>query len=324
MSEQSRIVVIDGLNMFLRNYIINPKISTNGNPVGGLVGTLGSLRKVIRETKATTAIVCWDGPGGSLRRREVIKEYKEGRKPIKKNYEIDGMDKQSERENQVWQQSLLMELLNNTPVLQLMLPGVEADDVISHIVNHSHYRGDQKVIVSSDKDFIQLLDDETILLRPIQKKILTRVSVREEYDITPENFALARAIAGDKSDNLVGVPRAGLKTIAKRLPFMADSVAYGHDHLEAYCQEKLGGVKFYRDVLENMQLVQDNYRVMNLNPPSISVNGKAKIDYAIENFDYSLNLTELKKISMTNGFADFDWSGLSGMLKRMVEHNKSA
>ena len=318
-----RIVIIDALNMYLRNYIINPSISTNGNPVGGLVGTLGSLRKTIRETKATSVVLCWDGPGGSLRRRAVIKEYKEGRKPLRKNYEIEGMDKQSEKENQIWQQALLMEVLNNTPILQLMLPGVEADDVISYISNHPKFKGHQKVIVSSDKDFIQLLDSETVLLRPIQKKILNKVNVLEEFGITPDNFALARAIAGDKSDNLVGVPRAGLKTIAKRLPFMAEPMSFGLDHLEQYCKENIEGPKFYSSVVENIELVRDNYKVMNLNPPSISVQGRDKIDWAIDDFDHSFNLTELKKLSVQNGFASFDWSGLTGLLQRIVEFHKT-
>ena len=201
--------------------------------------------------------------------------------------------------------------------------GVEADDVISYISNHPKFKGHQKVIVSSDKDFIQLLDSETVLLRPIQKKILNKVNVLEEFGITPDNFALARAIAGDKSDNLVGVPRAGLKTIAKRLPFMAEPMSFGLDHLEQYCKENIEGPKFYSSVVENIELVRNNYKVMNLNPPSISVQGRDKIDWAIDEFDHSFNLTELKKLSVQNGFASFDWSGLTALLQRITEFHKT-
>ena len=87
------------------------------------------------------------------------------------------MDEQSERENKIWQQQLLLEIINEMPMVQLMLSNVEADDIISYICRYSQYRDEQKVIVSSDKDFFQLLDDNTILYRPVQKVIHNRKSI---------------------------------------------------------------------------------------------------------------------------------------------------
>ena len=164
----NRVVVIDALNMFIRNYIVNPMISTNGNPIGGAVGFINSVKKLMRETKPDQVIICWDGSGGSQKRRTVVKEYKQGRKPLRKHYKIEAMSEQSEKENMVWQQRILMEMLNEMPIMQLVLDRVEADDIIAMITQSPKYKGWQKVIVSSDKDFFQLLDDETILLRPIQ------------------------------------------------------------------------------------------------------------------------------------------------------------
>ena len=60
-----RVLIVDALNMYLRSYIINPTLSSNGSPVGGTVGTLQSLNKLARETKPDRIIVCWDGSGGS-------------------------------------------------------------------------------------------------------------------------------------------------------------------------------------------------------------------------------------------------------------------
>ena len=154
-----RVMIIDGLNMYLRGYIVNPSISTNGNPIGGVVGFLGSLDKLMRELKPTQVVICWDGPGGSQKRREIVKEYKAGRKPIRTNYQVEGMNEQSQKENQVWQHSLLLEVLNEMPIVQLMLEHVEADDLISYVCSHQNYAGWQKVIVSSDKDFLQLLNE---------------------------------------------------------------------------------------------------------------------------------------------------------------------
>ena len=135
-----RVVVIDALNMFIRNYIVNPMISTNGNPIGGAVGFVNSVKKLMRESKPDQVIICWDGAGGSQKRRQTVKEYKQGRKPLRKNYKVEGMSEQSERENMVWQQRVLMEMLNEMPIIQLMLDRVEADDIISMIAGSPKYK----------------------------------------------------------------------------------------------------------------------------------------------------------------------------------------
>ena len=317
-----RVVVIDALNMFIRNYIVNPMISTNGNPIGGAVGFVNSVKKLMRESKPDQVIICWDGAGGSQKRRQTVKEYKKGRKPLRKNYEVEGMSEQSEKENMVWQQRILMEMLNEMPIIQLMLDRVEADDIISMIVNSPKYNGRQKVIVSSDKDFLQLLDDETVLYRPIQKKAWTKNTVIEEYGISPENFVIARAIAGDKSDNLAGIKGAGLPTIAKRLPFLIDNEMHTLSEVYDHCANAEGKLKFHERIVEDWDVVETNYKVMNLTPPSISVQGRRKVNYALDNFEFELNATELKRASVEHGFGSYDWSELMAMLRGIVEKNK--
>ena len=317
-----RVIVIDALNMFIRNYIVNPMISTNGNPVGGAVGFLNSVKKLMREAKPDQVIICWDGSGGSQKRRQTVKEYKQGRKPLRKNYKVEGMSEQSEKENMVWQQRILMEMLNEMPIIQLMLDRVEADDIISMISSSPKYRGWQKVIISSDKDFLQLLNDETVLYRPIQKKAWTKNTVIEEYGISPENFVIARAIAGDKSDNLAGIKGAGLPTIAKRLPFLIDTDMRTLNEVYDHCANAEGKLKFYERIVEDWDVVETNYKVMNLTPPSISVQGRKKVNYALDNFEFELNATELKRSSVEHGFGSYDWSELMAMLRGIVEKNK--
>ena len=308
--------------MFIRNYIVNPMISTNGNPIGGSVGFLNSVKKLMRESKPDQVIICWDGAGGSQKRRQTVKEYKQGRKPLRKNYKVEGMSEQSERENMVWQQRILMEMLNEMPIMQLMLDRVEADDIISMISGSPKYKGWQKVIISSDKDFLQLLDGETVLYRPIQKKAWTKNTVIEEYGISPENFVIARAIAGDKSDNLAGIKGAGLPTIAKRLSFLIDDEMHTLNEVYDHCANAEGKLKFYERIVEDWDRVETNYKVMNLTPPSISVQGRKKVNYALDNFEFELNATELKKCSVDHGFGSYDWSELMAMLRGVVEKNK--
>ena len=190
-------------------------------------------------------VICWDGAGGSHRRKKIVKGYKEGRKPIRLNRDIRNLTENEEMENKVWQQTRLVELLNNMPVIQLMRPEVEADDLISWTVQHPKYADWQRVIVSSDKDFFQLCDDNTVVFRPIQKEVLNKNTVVEKYGIHPTNFALARAIAGDKADNLPGVQGGGLPTVSKRLPFLAEQETATLDKVREYCLDIESGVKAY-------------------------------------------------------------------------------
>ena len=317
-----RVIVIDALNMFIRNYIVNPMISTNGNPIGGAVGFLNSVKKLMREAKPDQVIICWDGAGGSQKRRQTVKEYKQGRKPLRKNYKIEGMSEQSEKENMVWQQHILMEMLNEMPIIQLVLDRVEADDIISMVSASPKYKGWQKVIVSSDKDFLQLLDGETVLYRPIQKKAWTKNTVIEEYGISPENFVIARAIAGDKSDNLAGIQGAGLATISKRLDFLREDKMHTLDKVYDHCANIDSKLKFFERIVEGWDTVETNYKVMNLTPPSISVQGRKKVNYALDKFEFELNATELKRSSVEHGFGSYDWSELMAMLRGVVEKNK--
>ena len=86
-----RILIIDALNMYFRAYIVDPSLSTNGQPIGGLKGFLKILQKLVRDTKPDQIVIAWDGAGGSQKRISIDKGYKEGRKPIRLNREIRNM-----------------------------------------------------------------------------------------------------------------------------------------------------------------------------------------------------------------------------------------
>ena len=161
-----RILIIDALNLYYRSYIVDPSISLNGQPIGGLKGFLKSLQKLVRETKPDEVVICWDGEGGSQRRKAQNKNYKEGRKPIRLNRSVKNLSEDQEKENKIWQQLRLVEYLNEMPLIQLLLPHVEADDLIAFTSQFADFKEDQKVIVSSDKDFYQLLNKSTVLIRP--------------------------------------------------------------------------------------------------------------------------------------------------------------
>lgn len=322
--DKKRLLVIDALNMYFRAYIVDPSLSTNGQPIGGVKGFLKILQKLLREMEPDAVVVCWDGAGGSHRRKKIVKGYKEGRKPIRLNRNIRNMTENEEIENKVWQQTRLVELLNNMPLIQLMLPEVEADDLISWTVQHPKYSDWQKVIVSSDKDFFQLCDDQTVVFRPIQKEVLNKNSIVDKYGIHPTNFALARAIAGDKSDNLEGVGGVGLPTVAKRLPFLAEEKTYTLDEVKDYCSEVESKVKAYTNIVEEFDKVIINYRMMQLYAPSIPAQGKQQLRFAVEEFKPELNKTEIRKMMIQDGFGEGNWNTMFQTFNRFTHEGQEA
>jgi len=319
---RNRILVVDALNMYFRSYIVDPSLSANGQPIGGVKGFLKILQKLLRETKSSRVVVVWDGPGGSRRRKSANKNYKAGRKPLRLNRGIQGLLSENEElENKLWQQTRAMEYLNMMPITQIMIPEIEADDVIAYVTQLPLLKGDQKIIVSSDKDFYQLCDDSTVILRPVQKEVVNKNTIVEKFGIHPTNFALARAIAGDKSDNLKGVPGVGLKSIAKRLPFFSEEEPCEIPFIIDHCREIESELKMYKNIVENKDLIKENYKIMQLYSPSISPQSKQHIKNSIFNLDCSFNKTEIIKMMNEDTFGVYDWSSLFAAMRNIVFEN---
>ena len=129
-------MIVDAHNQFLRSYIVDPSLSTDGRPIGGCKGFLKILNKLTREIKPDMIVVVWDGEGGSAKRRASNKNYKAGRKPLRLNRSIRTLTEEEEHENKIWQQMEAIECLNETPVIQFMEPLGEADDVIAYLTGH--------------------------------------------------------------------------------------------------------------------------------------------------------------------------------------------
>lgn len=320
-----KILIIDFLNLFIRSYVTNPSISKNGDPIGGIVGTFKSLQKIVRETNPNIIIVCHDGPNGSLRKKVLNKTYKEGRNPLRLNRNVKALDENQEFENRLWQQFRTFEYLNICPIIQLMEENIEADDLVSYVSQYKKYNEYVKVIVSSDKDFIQLLNDKTLLMRPVQDEVLNKKRIIEEYSIHPNNFALARAIAGDKSDNLDGVRGVGLITIAKKFPFLINEERYTVSDILDDCVKNKDSNKVFENIIQQKDKIQLNYEIMQLASPNMSIQAQTKTAYTLDNFIPDFNKTEFLKMSILDGFADLNIYELFAIFNRIIhEHNKPA
>jgi DNA polymerase-1 len=300
---------------------MNPAISNKGDPIGGIFGTLRSIQKLCRDIKPDRIVIAWDGKGGSSKRRAINKGYKEGRKPFKLNRNVNTLNENQELENKIWQMTRVVDYINNLPVIQILLDSVEADDIISYIVNHSSLGAYNKIIVSNDRDFIQLCNKDTILYRPVKEEILNVKRIVEEYGIHPENFCLARSIAGDNSDNLAGVGGAGLASVAKRLPQLKEDRVYYIEEIIDYCKSVDSKIKLFSNIIENEELIRENYKIMQLASPALSIQDVQKINYALENSECMFNKTEVVTMMIRDGFVEANFEELYAYMKKIVSEN---
>jgi DNA polymerase-1 len=319
-----RVLIIDALNLYLRAYIMDPSLTMQGEPCGGIKGSLKILQKLVRESKPDEIVIVWDGPNGSRKRKALNKDYKAGRKPIRLNRTVKNLTEDEEIQNKVWQQMRLIEYLNEMPIIQTIIPEVEADDVISYLTRMSYYDGWQKVIVSNDKDFYQLCDEETVVFRPVSKTVYNKKRIIEELGVHPRNMALARALVGDASDNLPGIKSVGFKTIQKRLSFLASDKDYTIDDVIDFCENTGSKLKFHTNIVEGKKIIEHNYQMMQLYSPMISVQSKDFVKNAVENFECNFNKIEIMKKMRDDGFGELNWKDLELHLNKINSECRSA
>ena len=217
-----RVLIIDGMNTFIRSFAAIPTMDENGNHIGGVTGFLKSVGYVTRKFKPSRVYVIFDGKGGSKRRRDIYPDYKLGRKPLTRlNRTYDMTTEKDEQDLMRYELVIVAKALMKLPITTITLDHVEADDIMSYIAQHVVEGGGESIIYSTDKDFLQLVGDGIKVWNPVRKKTYIPETVLEDYSIHPNNFLLYRALTGDTSDNLPGIKGLGMKTLLKFMPGFA-------------------------------------------------------------------------------------------------------
>tara|TARA_Y100000361_G_scaffold65845_1_gene57816 strand:+ start:13 stop:525 length:513 start_codon:yes stop_codon:yes gene_type:complete len=147
--------------------------------------------------------------------------------------------------------------------------------------------------MSTDKDFLQLVDDRINVYSPSKKKLYNTETLKEEYDIHPENFLIYRMVDGDKSDNIPGVKGIGLKTLIKLYPEIST---------EAISLKEL--VSRDNRLSENLDILKRNFELMDLKEILISGNAKQKILDFVEQKPNSLNSFKFRQMYLEDGFSN--------------------
>lgn len=300
-------LLVDGLNVFMRHFAANPSRSLNGNLCGGVLGFLKNIQHLVDKFSPSKITVVWEG-GGSSRRRSIDKNYKNGRRPVKLNRYYSQEEIPDTSENRDNQLKILIELLGMIPVTQIYLSDIEADDVIGYI---SRYRNDHrhKIIVSSDKDYYQLIDENTKVWSPNQKKIIDEDTVLEKFGISPQNFCLTRCFSGDASDGIKGVRGAGFKVMSKRFPVLATCNDVFIDDIIKESKQQIQNkskLKIYQEIIDSEFEIKKNWKLMYLDVVSIGADKIKSINYQYEKKEKLENKFAIMKVLLREGLSQFD------------------
>ena len=259
-----KVLIIDGLNTFIRVFSVIPTTNDDGIHVGGIVGFLKSIGYTINMIRPTRTIVVFDGKGGSSRRRKIYPEYKAKRKTkYRVNRSYDFASPEDEKQNMIMQLQRIVEYLETLPITVLSYDNIEADDTIGYLCRQVLTES-QITVMSTDKDFLQLANGRIKIWSPTKKKMYDESAVLDEYGISSHNLIWYRVLDGDKSDNIKGVKGLGLKTIQKKLPFLSENRIVNIDEVITKLPES-------KDVIEL------NYKLMQLSDVDISGTTKTKI-----------------------------------------------
>ena len=261
------IMIVDAMNMLIRSFSLLKAMNPSGHHIGGLVGFLRSLGYVTRIFDPTRVVIVWDGKGGSGNRQNIDPNYKAQRATSRITHWGLYDSREEEQEALIGQLFRTKDYIECLPMQQISMEKLEADDIIAYMAKEASNNNKKVTIISSDKDFLQLIDKNIEVYAPIKKKVFTLENVQEEIKVLPQNYNIIKALLGDNSDNLPGVKGLGIKTILSEWKsFTYDPLASLNDIWD-HCETQMEGdkpKKIFAKIIHNWDRVLKNYELMNL------------------------------------------------------------
>jgi DNA polymerase-1 len=268
LSKNNRVLLIDGLNLFFRNFAMLNIVNSEGAHVGGLGGFLRSLGTLINQIQPTSVYVVFDGEGSTVNRKNLLPEYKSGRHQHRITNWDTFEDLDEEHDAKVDQIVRVVQYLKCIPVKTVALDKVEADDIIAYLSKHitSLDPSNKAFIVSSDKDFIQLTTDQITVYRPIEKDFYTEDVVMKKFGVLAENFIVYKTLMGDASDKIPGIKGLGAKKLAKLFPELGQRPITLEEVIDLAIDKHTEHV-IYSRVVFDADILRRTYKIMDLHNP---------------------------------------------------------
>lgn len=279
----SDILLVDGLNTFIRSFMAVPSMNDDGMHTGGIAGFLKSIGYAIKLINPTRVIVVFDGTGGSQKRRKIYPDYKKGRKTkVKFNRTYEELSSSElEQKNLQIELMRLVSYLEVLPVTVMAIDNIEADDTIAYLAEET-FKNSNVTIMSTDKDFLQLASERVKIWSPVKKKIFGCKEIVDEYGITCNNFIYYRIMEGDVSDNIPGLDGVGIKRVLQAYPFLGEDKQITMQEIYNYSENYKSKYKIYERVLDNKLLLERNYELMQLKSTSIQSFTQLRIEEIVK------------------------------------------
>lgn len=280
-NRNSRTLIIDGLNNYIRIWVMTPTLNEDGEHIGGVIGFLRTLGVAIRTIKPTRVIIAFDGAGGSKRRKKIYPEYKANRGGgTRLNRVHDWGSDEEEKKMMIYQMKRLIQYLRNLPISIMMIDDIEADDTIAYVANEffGEEQDNKLWIMSTDKDFYQLINKNISIYNPVKKKIIDLEIFKENYGgINNENFILLKSMIGDPGDNIPGIRGFGEKTVMKTFPILTENKKLSVSDIIEYTNGIEKKSKLHQKLLDNSQQYELNYQLIKLDSSFIFPAARMKI-----------------------------------------------
>lgn len=281
----SRVLLVDSMNTFMRSFAVINSMNTQGTHVGGMIGFLRSLAYVVNLVQPTRVICIFDGEGNTTNRKNLYSDYKGNRK-LKRITNWSSFDDLEDESASMSQQMLrLVDYLQQLPVNIITRDKLEADDIIGYLAP----KFDQSVIMSADQDFLQLCSDTVQVYSPIKKKFYGPKEVFDEYGLWPQNFINYKVLMGDTSDNLPGVKGLGPKKLYKLFPELTEEKKVTLKEIISKSLEKHDENGIYGNVWLFRGQLMINEQLMSLEKPNIPDYDKIILEKLLIEEPHSLN-----------------------------------
>ena len=208
MATRYPLILVDASGYLFRAYHALPKLTNSkGEATGALMGVLSMLRKLIDEHRPDYIGVVFDAPGKTFR-DDIYPEYKANRPAMP---------------DELREQILpLQEVIRAMGLPLLVIPDVEADDVIGTLATRAAAQGIPTLVSTGDKDMAQLVGEHVTLVNTMTDTVLDPAGVKDKFGVPPERTVDYLALMGDSVDNIPGVPKCGPKTAAKWIADFGD------------------------------------------------------------------------------------------------------
>jgi DNA polymerase-1 len=289
-TQLNSVLIVDGLNAFLRSFTMINHINPNGQHIGGLTGFLKSVGYAIKMLNPTKVVIVFDGVGGSNARRNLFPDYKANRNANRMtNYSIfQSKEEETEAINNQMQRLILY--LKCLPVSIISVEGLEADDIIGYLTHKLENFGETKEIniMSADQDFLQLVSEKTSVYSPTKKRIFKPKDVLAEYGVSATNYINYKILLGDKSDNVPGVTGLGPVKLVKLFPELTGDSKVTLESMITKSAELINENKLYLSVVERRHQLFVNQQLMNLEGDFLSPDNRKLVKQAFSE-SYELN-----------------------------------